>query len=74
MFAGASVTQSPNFNEADVSDKPAFIRAHGLVDASQMVSQRRREWAGAVSVDDVIRSINQTLMDTASTTTPSRSS
>ncbi len=60
-FATAAVTHAPSFNEADVSDKPAWVQALPLTDALKMDRLRRREWAGAASVDDAVKRIDAAL-------------
>lgn len=57
----APVAHDQSFNEADVSDKPAFIRALGLQDAAQVDADRRTAWAMGLSVDDAIRTFDETL-------------
>jgi arylsulfatase A-like enzyme len=54
----------PNQNEANVSDKPAWVRALPLVDLAQQDNQRRREWRASLAVDDAVRSIFTTLAET----------
>jgi len=60
-FATTPVKGSPNFNEADVSDKPAWVRALPTRDRSVMDANRRKEWAAAGSVDDAVRRIDGAL-------------
>src|SRR5438132_4217221 len=66
-FAGTPLPQPPNFNEADVSDKPLVVRRRPLINASQMAAiqenwQQRRETL--LSVDDAVASIVDTLRST----------
>lgn len=61
-FATTPVPHAPNFNEADVSDKPAWIQALPLQSVAAMDNQQRRLWATSLSVDDMIRQIDTTLI------------
>lgn len=61
MFDGAPVRQPPSFNEADVRDKPQYIRSQPLRSRSMYENNRRKEWAAAVSVDDAVRRIDGAL-------------
>lgn len=64
MFRYSAVTQGPNFNEADMTDKPAWIQQRPQLDATAIArveNQRRKEWAGAVSIDDEILQIDNAL-------------
>lgn len=64
MFKTTPVTHTPDFNEADVSDKPAWISSRPLLTASDIALQdnnRRKEWAGAVSIDDTVKRIDAAL-------------
>ena len=63
-FKGAPLPQPPNFNEADVSDKPAAIRNRNLLTQKQIAAiqenwQQRRETL--LAVDDAVASIVDTL-------------
>ncbi len=63
----ANVTNStdPSFNEADVSDKPAYIRNKALVSAQSVGTDRRRaECRTLLSVDDLIATVLQALAET----------
>ena len=51
----------PNQNEADVSDKPAWVRAMPSIDLTRQDSLRRRQWRASLSVDDAVRSLFTTL-------------
>jgi arylsulfatase A-like enzyme len=55
------VQHDASFNEADVSDKPAFIRALTPRRAAVMDRERRLSWAMNLSVDDAIRRFDRTL-------------
>jgi arylsulfatase A-like enzyme len=61
VYATAPVRHSPNFNEADVSDKPAFIRRLGLRDAARMDRDRRHQWEMMLAVDEGIKKIDAAL-------------
>ena len=59
-FAGLAPTRYPNFNEADVSDKPAWVRSKPLLSATAQAEQdrrRRRAFETMLAVDDAMRSI-----------------
>jgi len=54
-FDSKRLPRPPNFNEADVSDKPVEIRSRKLLDSGQVVSIRRKyrcELESLLSVDD----------------------
>jgi N-acetylglucosamine-6-sulfatase len=66
-FAGTPLPQPPNYNEADVSDKPAGIRRRPLINARVQAAiqenwQQRRETL--LAVDDAVASIVDTLQST----------
>src|SRR6266511_2821799 len=66
-FAGTPLPQPPNYNEADVSDKPAGIRRRPLINARVQAAiqenwQQRRETL--LAVDDAVASILDTLQST----------
>ncbi|MGZ6545854.1 MAG: sulfatase-like hydrolase/transferase [Actinomycetota bacterium] len=57
---GMAPTRWPDFNEADVSDKPAFIRKMPLMNAAAIKEQDRRRQVAMetiLSADDAIRDI-----------------
>jgi arylsulfatase A-like enzyme len=56
----APVRRNPNFNYA-AANQPAYIRMQPALDGSKEDNERRKEWEGAASVDDAIRSIDNTL-------------
>jgi arylsulfatase A-like enzyme len=63
-LAGTLLPQPPNFNEADVSDKPLVIRRRPLITRRQMAAiqenwQQRRETL--MAVDEAVASIVDTL-------------
>jgi N-acetylglucosamine-6-sulfatase len=51
----------PNFNERNVSDKPAWIRRRSMVNARDMRGERRREMRTLLSVDEAVGRIVRTL-------------
>jgi arylsulfatase A-like enzyme len=60
MFADAKLPTTPAFNEADVSDKPAFIRGISPLDQEQIRRLRdeyRRRLASLQAVDDMVERI-----------------
>jgi arylsulfatase A-like enzyme len=65
--APVSFTHSPNFNEADVSDKPAWVKANPLLAPAQIASldnQRASSFRMVMAVDDLVRTVYQALQDT----------
>lgn len=60
-LANVTVTHGADFNEADVSDKPAFIRAAPLLSPSLMNANRKKTWAMMLSVDDAMKQFDATL-------------
>jgi N-acetylglucosamine-6-sulfatase len=66
-LAGTPLPQPPNFNEADVSDKPRLVRGRALMNARQIANvqenwQQRRETL--MAVDEAVASIVETLRST----------
>jgi arylsulfatase A-like enzyme len=64
MFASAELPRPASFNEADVSDKPAFIRQLPPLDEKQIAYlefEYRRRIASLLAVDDMVESIVRTL-------------
>ncbi|HZA66873.1 MAG TPA: sulfatase, partial [Geminicoccaceae bacterium] len=60
MFADAALPKTPAFDEADVSDKPAFIRAIPPLDGEQIArleDEYRRRLASLQAIDDMVESI-----------------
>ena len=67
MFADAELPRPPSFDEADVSDKPAFIRGLPPLDQDQIAYleyEYRRRIASLQAVDDMVESIVATLRET----------
>ena len=64
MFATAPLLRAPNNPEVDRADKPAWVRAAPPVDPVLQDDNRRKQWAGAVSIDDELRRIDAELTAT----------
>jgi N-acetylglucosamine-6-sulfatase len=67
MFASADLPRPPSFDEADVSDKPAFIRQLPPLRQDQIAyleDEYRRRVASLQAIDDMVESIVATLRDT----------
>jgi arylsulfatase A-like enzyme len=60
-LAVPEVTLPPNFNEADVRDKPAWVRALRRVDEDRERTSYRNEMRAMRSVDESLRTIIETL-------------
>ncbi|MDP8972145.1 MAG: sulfatase [Actinomycetota bacterium] len=60
-FSRSSLTPSPNFNEADVSDKPRWVQQLPAVDASVAHEDRLDQYRTLLSLDDLIRDVFLTL-------------
>ena len=60
-FAAAVVPHGADFNEADVTDKPAYIRQRPLLDPAVQDAHHRAQWEASLSIDDAIRRIDQAL-------------
>lgn len=58
------VPHNPSFREADVSDKPAYIRGITPNTVSAYNTETRRRWETERAVDDGIRALDQALADT----------
>ncbi len=59
VFAGLAPTRKPSFNEADVSDKPAWVQQIPMMTAAQVATQddiRRRAYETLPAVDDALKS------------------
>jgi arylsulfatase A-like enzyme len=63
-FSGVTMPRYPNSNEADVSDKPAWVRALPRPDMTVQDNHRRRAWRAALAVDDAVREIDAALAAT----------
>jgi arylsulfatase A-like enzyme len=59
-FSGLAPWRPPNYNEADVSDKPAWVQAHPLLDAASRAgidTLRKHQYETLGAVDDAVASI-----------------
>ena len=65
-FAGAPVPEPSSLNEADVSDKPAWVRDLAPVDPEEVAEQRRRQYRMLLSIDDGVRAIFHQLRESRS--------
>ncbi len=64
LFADARLPRPPSFNEADVSDKPAYIRNRSLLNAreiAQMEDFYRKRLQSLQAVDEMIAGFIETL-------------
>jgi N-acetylglucosamine-6-sulfatase len=57
LFATVPIVQSPDFNEADMSDKPAWWQTQPLRKESNENPARRSEWETSLAVDDALREL-----------------
>ncbi|MCX7841198.1 MAG: sulfatase, partial [Anaerolineae bacterium] len=67
MFADAKLPRPPNFNEADVSDKPSFIKNRPLLTARQIAqieAAYRKRLQSLQAVDEMIENLINTLKAT----------
>jgi len=63
-FSGMAPLRHPDFNEADVSDKPGWVQALPLLtseEQQQMDANREGEYETLLSVDDAVQSIVEKL-------------
>jgi N-acetylglucosamine-6-sulfatase len=60
-FENEPIPHSPSFNEADMSDKPAWWRKLALRKVADIDGARRKEYASLLAVDDAVKSIFDTL-------------
>lgn len=60
-FASTPVTFPPNFNEANVSDKPQWVRQLPLAPKPDMTSLTRKQWTAGLAVDDMLRALEANL-------------
>jgi N-acetylglucosamine-6-sulfatase len=60
----ASVSFGPAVNEANVSDKPAYIRRLGLHPLSELRARTIRQWESLLAVDDLVRRLVTRLRET----------
>lgn len=67
LFADAALPRPPSFNEADVSDKPAFIRDLPPLDGSQIAANEERyrnRLRSLQAIDDMVEGIVSALRET----------
>jgi arylsulfatase A-like enzyme len=67
VFDGMVIPHGPHFNEADVSDKPAYVRAMPALTADELRAvdvSRRRARETLLSVDEAVAGILDALADT----------
>jgi N-acetylglucosamine-6-sulfatase len=63
-LASARVRLSPAVNEADVSDKPAYIGSRRTVSDESVRRRTRDQWETLLAVDDMVSGILSTLQET----------
>jgi N-acetylglucosamine-6-sulfatase len=63
-FASASVPLGPAVNEADVSDKPAYIAGRSVGSFSSVRAQTRNQWESLLAVDELVSRVISTLAET----------
>lgn len=66
-YPGAQAPRTPSFNEADVSDKPAWVRSKALLTAAQKSTideLYRKRRASLQAVEDLVRNVVDTLAAT----------
>ena len=63
FYQSLPISFSPNFNEADVSDKPAWVRALPLRPKTSMTNLQRRAAETLLAVDEAIRGIMNRLVE-----------
>jgi arylsulfatase A-like enzyme len=56
-FQQTPITQPPNFNEADVSDKPQWVQELPIRDLAEMEEGRRSQYRLLLSVDEAVEGI-----------------
>jgi N-acetylglucosamine-6-sulfatase len=68
FFTNTALPRPPNFDEADVSDKPKYIQSYpyplSTTKISAMQNQYRNRLRSMLSVEDLLRQIVTTLQDT----------
>lgn len=63
-FSNLPVWRPPSFNEADVSDKPAYIRNHALAKPTAVETTRKKQYRSLLAVDDAVLEVLGALTDT----------
>jgi arylsulfatase A-like enzyme len=64
VFNDTAMPRFPNQDEADVTDKPAWVQGMPRIDLKRQDSLRRRMWRASLSVDDAVQGLFTTLADT----------
>lgn len=64
FYSSATFTLPASWNEADVSDKPAWVQQLPLVKKGGSVGQRRQQYAAGMPVDEMIQAIDAELAAT----------
>jgi N-acetylglucosamine-6-sulfatase len=64
VFASAPVPVGPAVNEADVSDKPAYVASGPVSSFSEVRARTRDQWESLLAVDELVSRIMTTLADT----------
>jgi N-acetylglucosamine-6-sulfatase len=60
-FARVPMPRSPNFDEADVSDKPEWVQDLPRIDRRAMDRKRREQYETLQSLDEAVRTLFETL-------------
>jgi len=63
-FASARVTFGPAVNEADVSDKPSYVRVRDPLPLSRMRNRQRARWESLQAVDELVAAVVAAVRDT----------
>jgi N-acetylglucosamine-6-sulfatase len=66
-FADTPLPEPPNFNEDDVSDKPAWVQSYplsGAIGTDKMQEEHRNRLRSMLSVEDLLRQTIATLQET----------
>ena len=64
VFSSARVPLGPGVNEADVSDKPAYIANRPVGLTSSVRTRTRDQWESLLAVDELVSKIMDTLAET----------
>ena len=60
-FAKQNMPTFPNTNEANVSDKPQWVRQLPLINMAEQNHNRLEQWRSSLGVDDMLRSVESAL-------------
>lgn len=63
LYDGFPITHGPNFNEADVSDKPAWVRALAKKNVAEMDARRRNAYESLRAVDEAVQAVFDALTE-----------